>query len=83
MKAHNDFFSILNSSVTNQQVIDAGYVKGIVRKSLDETQFLVQCHLKLPDALDEFVVVKDKNTEEMRIIIWSDFWTDKTGGINA
>lgn len=77
----SDLFSILTSDVTEQQIIDAGYSKGITRKKLDGSEFLVQSDKVLPSELEEFVVVKDKSIEEMEIIVSGDDWTDKTGGL--
>lgn len=78
---HNDYFSILDSSVTNQQIIDAGYEKGITRPRLDGSEVLVQCHEPLPAALDSFVILKDKKVTEIKIITDGPNWHDNTGGV--
>lgn len=78
---HNDYFSILNSSVTEQQIIAAGYVKGITRRKLDGSQFLVQCHVKLPAELEPYVIVKNQNCEQICAILRGPDWTDMTAGI--
>ncbi len=78
---HNDYFSILTSSVTNEQIINAGYIKGIVRTRLDGSEVLVQCHTKLPAELNEFAVLKDQKVTEIKIITDGPNWHDNTGGI--
>jgi len=78
---HNDYFSILDSSVTNQQIVDAGYEKGITREKLDGSQVLVQCHIPLPDDLLSFVVIKNQTLIQITPIMQSPEWHDSTGGM--
>jgi hypothetical protein len=71
---HKEYFSILNSSVTNQQVIDAGYSNGITRRSLDDTEVLVQFDQLLPLELDEFVTLKDQTVDQIESIMSTPQW---------
>ena len=81
MSTHNDFFSILNSSVTVAEIKEAGYSKGITRTRLDSTEYLVQDDVPLPPELDSFVVVKDKTLDEITPTLNGLDWSDITGGI--
>jgi hypothetical protein len=78
---HNDYFSILDSSVTEQQVIAAGYIKGFTRRSLDGSEVLVQCHEPLPTELESFVVLKDLNVNQIKLITDGPDWHDNTGAL--